>query len=490
LKVALIFEGSYPYITGGVSSWAHQLIKALKDIDFVIISIMPSPKEKYTIKYELPKNVIRMETVYLEGFLELNPNQKPSEKISRKGLHEDVLKLLSFDKNVDWKNALEFLGNEKKAGNTVAFLKSMTFWKQLLVLYEEEFEHEDFNRFFWTQISIYLPFINLLQVKMPLADIYHSISTGYAGLLALACSSKYGTPLLLTEHGIYTREREEEIIKADWVNTEYKKTWIRYFHFIASGVYKNADKVISLFNKAREIQIALGSGAEKTIVIPNGVDLIRFKVCETEKSYLVVAAVLRIVPIKDVKTLLRAFKIVNNSMSETKLLLLGPCDEDEKYYEECKILTELLGIVDKVEFLGQRDIRLFFPDIDVLVLTSISEGQPLSILEGMASGIPCVATDVGSCRELIEGGPNDDLGPAGIITQPVSPQETAEAILEILNNRELRDRMKIAGRKRVELFYTVENVFDSYKKLYTETYYKSLSNKTRRTRKEVKFWQG
>lgn len=470
VKIALILEGSYPYIYGGVSSWTHQLVTALSEIEFSVISIMPSSKEQYTIKYELPSNVTQVRTVYLEDFTKLNPLQKPMDKRIPFYLKQEIRKLLFFDDNVNWKAALEFLSDRRRSSDAVAFLKSRLFWEHVIVQYRSEYPSDDFNRFFWSLISMYLPFVSMLQTDLFEADIYHTISTGYAGLLGLACKMKYNKPLLITEHGIYTREREEEIIKAKWMENEYKKLWIRYFNFIALGVYKNAENIISLFGNARDIQVELGANPSKTIVIPNGVNAENFDAEQKNKTGLVIASVLRIVPIKDVKTLLRAFRIVNSAIPETKLLLIGPYEEDLNYYHECQLLARLLDVSDKVSFLGQQNIKEYLPNIDVLVLTSISEGQPLSILEGMAAGIPLVATDVGSCRELLEGAFGDGYGNAGIVTQPVSPQDTANAIIAILRDKVLRTQMGIAGRKRVEKYYTMNNLFDSYRKLYNETH--------------------
>lgn len=470
MKIALILEGSYPYIYGGVSSWAHQLVTALSEIEFSIISIMPSSKEQYAMKYKLPGNVSNLHTVYLEDFMKLNPIQKPMDRRIPFYLKQEVSKLLSFEDNVNWKTTLQFFGDRKKSQDAVAFLKSKIFWEHLVAQYRSENQSDDFNKFFWSLISMYLPFLNILQTDLPEADIYHTISTGYAGLLGLSCKAKYNKPLLITEHGIYTREREEEIIKSKWMDSEYKKLWMRYFNFIALGVYNNAERIISLFGKARDIQVELGADPSKTLVIPNGVNAKNFDLEQKDNTGLIVASVLRIVPIKDVKTLLRAFRIVNTDIPETKLLLIGPYEEDLSYYQECKALAKLLDISDKVSFLGLQNIKDYLPNIDVLVLTSISEGQPLSMLEGMAAGIPMVATDVGSCRELLEGADGDEYGSAGIITQPVSPQETANAILTILRDKDLRMHMGIAGRKRVENYYTMENLFGSYRKLYIEVY--------------------
>ena len=86
-------------------------------------------------------------------------------------------------------------------------------------------------------------------------------------------------PALLTEHGIYTREREEEIIRADWVVPSFKDRWIRFFYLLSEEIYRRAFRVTSLFHNARKTQIDMGCDAEKCLVIPNGIQFDRFKDC-------------------------------------------------------------------------------------------------------------------------------------------------------------------------------------------------------------------
>ena len=77
-------------------------------------------------------------------------------------------------------------------------------------------------------------------------------------------------------------------------------------------------------------------------------------------------------------------------------------------------------------FLGvRRDVRNLLAAADAFVMTSVTEGQPMALLEAMAAGLPCIATRVGGIPALLEGG-------AGILTDPSSPQETALAMMEVL----------------------------------------------------------
>src|SRR3546814_18617729 len=87
--------------------------------------------------------------------------------------------------------------------------------------------------------------------------------------------------------------------------------------------------------------------------------------------------------------------------------ILGPFDEDPGYCQECRDLVAMLGLGETVKFMGQVKLDDWLGRIDAIVLTSISEAQPLVILEAGAAGVPTVATDVGACREMILGPPDE-----------------------------------------------------------------------------------
>ncbi|MBM7624820.1 GT4 family glycosyltransferase PelF [Sporohalobacter salinus] len=468
MEVCVLLEGSYPYVAGGVSSWIYFLMSQLSDIDFKLVSIMPSRKEELDYKYPVPDNVLEIKTIYLDDFKQLKTSRWQREpKIDDREIAE-LTKFFGCQEDIDWQMVTEIICDSNRIGNAVEFLQSKTFWEILLKVYQQQFSQQGFNQYFWTMRSIFLPVIHIMQQKLPTADIYHSLATGYAGLLGLLAQIKYNQAFILTEHGIYAREREEEILKTGWIEGNYKQLLIDFFYFLSTGVYRNADRVISLFNRNREIQLKLGALPDKTMVLPNGVDLDRFTTEKEEHQGLNLGAIVRIVPIKDIKTLIKAFKLVNNELSNVKLYLIGPYEEDKEYYLECKKLIKKLDLEEDIIITGRVEVTDYLKKLDLLVLTSISEGQPLVMLEGFAAEIPFVATDVGSCRELIEGGPEDDLGSAGIITNPASYVETAEAIIKLLQDKELRTEMGKIGCKRVEKYYNQEELVNNYQQLYEQ----------------------
>ena len=176
----------------------------------------------------------------------------------------------------------------------------------------------------------------------------------------------------------------------------------------------------------------------------------------------------RLVPIKDLITLVRACSLATKVV-ELNVSFFGPIDEDPRYARRCRRLVAKLGLERTIRFVEARPIEHIYPEIDVLVLTSFSEGQPLAILEANAAGIPVVATDVGACRELLEGRSDADrrIGPSGIVTRLAAPEETAAAIVRLARDPELRRVMGAAGQRRVTTFYRKSATVSSYRALDT-----------------------
>jgi glycosyltransferase involved in cell wall biosynthesis len=213
-----------------------------------------------------------------------------------------------------------------------------------------------------------------------------------------------------------------------------------------------------------------GAPAERMKIIPNGVDFKTLTALPRPAADdpLTVALVGRVVPIKDIKTFIHAVAPLQAEFPDLKVLIMGPTDEQPDYYSECRSLVAALGLADRIQFSGQVDIREYFPRIHVNVLTSVSESQPLSVLEAGAAAIPTVATDVGACREILFGRSDEHpaLGAGGIITDVASPQQTAAGIRELLRDPERRQRLGSVMQQRVKRYYDLPVVDAAYARIY------------------------
>lgn len=466
MKVCLICEGSYPYVSGGVASWIHMLCTEYADIDFTIWSIATTKEDMHEYKYEMPRNIKKIETIYIgEPYHEVK-----AKKISLSEYDRNTLRMLitSAVDEINWLDVADFIKVHQK--NLMHIILGEDFYECCLSIYQEREMVSVFRDFLWNMRGMYLPLMSALAGEIPKADIYHSVSTGYAGILGSCASYIFDKPFILSEHGIYTREREEDIIRSNWVDGDYKDIWIDFFKKLSAISYFRADVITTLFEKNKSLQIELGCLEEKIQVIPNGVDFKKFyrKVPDKqiEKDSFDIGAILRIVSIKDVKTMLVSFYQIKQNIKNAKLHILGNYDEDPEYYKECIALKESLGLRD-VTFYGQVNVSDYVDVFDVLLLTSISEGQPLAVLEGMAAGKPFVCTNVGDCKELIEG-EEDEFGLAGYVVPVMNGEEIANAIEKLFYNPLERLQMGRNGQLRVEKYYQKEFFLKKFRKLYEE----------------------
>ena len=176
-------------------------------------------------------------------------------------------------------------------------------------------------------------------------------------------------------------------------------------------------------------------------------------------------------PIKDVKTMINAYALAKEKNKRLKLWIMGDTSENEEYARECMTLVKELELED-VEFTGVIDPNDYIGKMDIMLLSSLSEGQPLSILEAFSASKPFVCTNVGNCRGLLEG-EFDQYGDAGIIVPIMSSTKMADAILKLAEDDKLRESMGAVGLKRVREFYGEEQCFRRYRELYEEMLKKS-----------------
>lgn len=463
MKICIIVEGCYPYITGGVSSWVHTLTTKMPDVEFCIQALIVNREQSGDFIYKLPPNISEVREIYLEDVDWV----KGKKKVQLTDREKAALRSLVFSKSVDWGGIFDIFRRDDISIN--GLLMGEEFFNIVQEYYLSSFNRIVFTDFLWTIRSMFLPMFLVLKNKPVKADLYHSVATGYSGLWGSMAKYIYKAPFIITEHGIYTREREEEIIKADWVKGIYKDIWIQQFSKFSRCAYEYADKVISLFDYASKLQVEIGCPEEKTTVIPNGINANKFQNLSHKSQgdpYINVGTVLRVTPIKDVKTMIYSFYYAKEKEPRLKLWIMGPMDEDPEYTRECMEIVDSLNLED-VEFTGTINVQDYLGKMDIFLLTSISEGQPLSILEAFAAKIPCIATNVGNCYGLIHG-ENDSYGDAGIVTPIMSISKIADAIVKLAQDEELRINMGNIGYKRVVNYYTENKFLQRYSELYDE----------------------
>lgn len=492
IDVMLLLEGTYPFVSGGVSSWMHQIIAGFPNIRFGGVFLGSQPSDYKGVRYQLPNNFVYLKVVYLYGDVAMPAVQEQSvdpllmEHVA--GLHECFKAHEKCPHMMQQAAGLLDLAFDDGPLNHGVFLHSKGAWEYLAQNYRLNCTDPSFVDYFWTVRSIHTPIwkLNAITKDIAPARMYHSISTGYAGFLGALLSHRNKRPLLISEHGIYTKERKIDLYQAEWIRDNrnifqrdpseigyYKKMWIHFFEALAKMAYDQANAIISLYETNRQRQISEGANPLKTTCIANGIDLPKFAAQRAKRPSevpQVLCLIGRVVPIKDIKTFIRSMRTLVNQLPEAEGWIAGPEDEDEMYAQECRELVKTLGLEANVKFLGFQKVDALMPKIGLTILSSISEALPLVLLEGFAAGVPTIATDVGSCRQLVYGLSEEDqtLGVAGSIVRIADPQALASAAIALLTDKQAWQRASEAGIARVEKYYTQTMMFDRYRQRYDE----------------------
>lgn len=492
--VCLILEGTYPYTLGGVSSWTQSIIEGFPELTFYLISMVPT-KEGNVQKYTLPKNVVGMDHIYLqdmdlgEDVLDVGYTNELFQIIEK-----NILQMQFKPRLKDMQMLMDCLEKSPKKLGKKVLLNSDASWKMSQRIYRSSIGDGSFINYFWSLRSLLSGFMSTMLMDLPDCHVYHSFCTGFAGLLLAKARLKTGRPCLVTEHGIYTNERRIEISSATWLNEQsfldlqitkksyqfsVKDMWTETFSGYSRLCYEVSDKIITLFKDNQECEIVDGADPEKMLVIPNGIDIEKFGFIEREASSKpVVALIGRVVQVKDVKTFIKAVALLKEKMPEVEVYILGPFEEDSEYFHECIELARFLKIEEEITFTGQVDITSYLPKIDVAVLTSISEAQPLASLEAGACGIPSVMTNVGSCYDIAHGDAEEHprLGQGGVVVPLVNPDEVAAAIYRLLSDPEFYQQCSQAIRQRVKKYYAKSDMLRKYREIYSELIIRSKNS--------------
>ena len=493
VDVLMLIEGTYPMIPGGVSEWVHATISSLSDTRFGIVFIGGDESQNDAPHYALPSNVVHLEHHYIADTWKSHRHWSKR----REARNPEALTQISHQ----YRALVDAATNDLPAPDATElfelivagsitredFLHSRDAWEALRPCYQGDYtDNRSFIDIFWQIRAMYAPLLALNAIidRLPQAGIVHALSTGFAGALATLLKQRRNDAVLLSEHGIYTRERTIDLARsaarsnesghhsASLDDNDGRRVWIKYFEALGTISYRHADSITALHTSNRAWQLTAGAPQERSRVVANGIDVSRFERLRDERPETVprvVAFIGRVVPIKDIKTFIRSIALMRQSDPEIVGWVVGPVDQDPQYADECLALVRSLGQLNHVRFLGFQDIEHIYPRIGVLMLTSLSESLPLVVLEAFAAGVPVVATDVGACTELVVGRDAEDIarGKAGAVVPIADPQRSCNAVLALINNEHAWQSARDAGIERVSALYDKSNMLDAYQSLYS-----------------------
>jgi len=487
ISVLLTTEGTYPFYTGGVSTWCHRLTHELPNMDFTVLAVVTNPSPQS--KYELAPNVRDVIKVPQWGLLqpaEYSCHQPPSvvlrnlwnttpqviaahfkpiferflvlllsSNCDKEDLGQVLIKLHSYFQWFDYQKTM----NSMDAWNVLQYaLRAVWACRPPPTEQPTLAEVKQVYRLLYHLLMV-------LHFPIPCSDIAHSSAASFCGLPCVLAKLANGTPYVLTEHGVYLREQYLNLRR------QVKSFFVRWFLYrvienVVELNYYFADLVVPVCAYNSRWEKHLGVPQSRIKVIFNGVDPEKFYPYEQEKSGRArVSSVGLIYPLKGQLDLIDAAAMLRPQFDNLDVRFYGT-PADREYFDSCMAKVAESGLHDCVTFAGSTsEPWKVYNDADVMAFPSISEAFPYALLEAMSSGAAIVATDVGGVREA--------LGDCGLLVPARTPEAMAGAISFLLNNVAERKRLGQMARARVLKHFTEEQFLNSYE----STYCKLLSSR-------------
>jgi len=289
-------------------------------------------------------------------------------------------------------------------------------------------------------------------------DVVHT-HTAKAGAVGRAAARCAGVPVIVhTFHGHVLRGYFPRPLEG-------------FFRGVERGLARITDRIVTLSPALKADLAGMGIAvAEKIEVVPLGMDLAPLLGCDARRVELraeldihagdpLVGIVGRLVPIKNHRLFLETARSMVNSGSSARFVIVG--DGELRYF--LGNLASEMGIADRVRFLGWRkDMVPVYAGLDLLALTSDNEGKPVAMIEGMAAGVPVVATAVGGVPDVVRDGVTGRLVPPG------EPESMCRAWRAALEEKEATNRMRAEARREMMERFGRERMLSAMAALYGE----------------------
>jgi glycosyltransferase involved in cell wall biosynthesis len=477
VKIALVSEGTYPYAMGGVSIWCEQLIRGIPDYRWDVVALTVDGSERPV--FTAPGNLDQVHSLPLwgarpEGRRPLRGRRgrpgrqfQESYELFLRALVTPQEHSLSSDGAVSRSMFLLALrglyeysadGGDLSAGllSNEALTTALNTWHDL----------RDGDRQTPLTVADALEAAWLIEHMLrPLsatpveADIVHSSMNGLATLVGMAAKWRHGTPLVMSEHGIYLRERYIAYLH-DKAPHAVRVMVLSFFRSLAGAAYLITDVLAPHSTYNRRWQLHNGADPDRMWTMYNGVEPEEFPAAVSEPEVPTIAFMGRIDPLKDLHTLIRAFALVRKEIPAARLRIFGGTPPvNQIYHDSCQALIDELGLAGAAVLEGRiaNAVDAYHAG-SIVALTSISEGFPYTVVEAMACGRPTVCTNVGGVAEAV--------GDTGIVVPPRDYAAVAEACVKLLRDDDLRFNLGFAARARVLEHFTLRRSLEAYRNVY------------------------
>ncbi len=481
MSVALITEGTYPCYLGGVSVWCDQLTTGLTEQVFDVIAIQETGREPRV--WSMPPNVRSVQPVPLWGPAPKAKRRRwlpRSRVLEARQAHAAFLRVLVRPDPwmrhwppgllADFRASLQSLARYAQEADLGRLLREPRATDRILTIWQQVEGNGALSKRPQPTLSLgdAMSVTEVLEhILRPLslepveADLCHATANGLSALVALSAKWRRGTPFLMSEHGIYLRERYLEYTTAR-LSQSVKTVLLNFFQLLCAVAYAEADMIVPAADYNRRWALLNGASPNSIRTVHTGVAPERFPEAPGDPDVPTIVFLGRIDPLKDIETLVEAFERVHQALPDAKLRVFGPVPPgNEAYHARCVGLVERLGLTNHVTFEGRvRTAVEAFHAGHVVVLSSISEGFPYTVIEAMACGRATVSTLVGGVPEAISD--------AGLGVPPRNAAALANACIEVLTDDERRTALGRAARARVLEHFTMTRMLDSYRAVYAD----------------------
>jgi glycosyltransferase involved in cell wall biosynthesis len=475
-KVLLVNWDNYPNIpSGGIYVWEKDLIDNMQDFEFIVVNILSNSNTRDD--YSVPSHVKRVINVPLYGCYRIEEfykerNQALFSKILRTRTsvieneflplyREFLVNLLS--ENCNYSKISEIIFKLHK------FLLKYDFKKCVEHPYIWELFIEQISRdYLYREITIkevqfifqiIQRMIQLLSIKIPEIDIIHCSLAWIPSIIAVFAKMESNCPVLITEHGLAFRDLS--LYHSSYMHNAPSNILWKYFSGnIIRTMYWNSDKIIPCCYANAIWEKDIGADPSKIKVIHNGVDTKKYRSIEGISADIntnhppTIVFVGRIEILKDILTLIESIKYVKEQIPNVQCLIYGN-STDPNYSIQLINMVRNWGLNENIKFMGKTsEPEKAYNTGDIVVLSSVAEGFPYTIIEAMACKKAIVSTDVGGVGEALKG--------CGLLVRSRHPYELASAIVRLLDDKNLRDELGIASAIRANQMFTLKKSVNEY----------------------------
>ncbi|MFD4140292.1 DUF3492 domain-containing protein [Streptomyces sp. NPDC058572] len=494
MRIGLLTEGGYPYATGESRLWCDRLVRGLAQHEFDVYALSRSARQEEGGWVSLPPQVRQVRTAALWAPEDDGHTYGRRERRRFVAHFRQLAAAVCTEGDApEFAEGLYGLAElAREYGGLYAALRSELAVRALESACRAPGARRTVQG---AAVPDHLAFVDGLERALrPLSldwygedalgavDLSHAASGGSAALPGLLAKRFCGVPLLVTEYGVQLRAHYLSAREAG-LGAPVRALLAAFHGRLAAEVYRQASVITPGNTHARRWQEKCGADRAKLRTVYPGMEADRFAALGDgaggrggDPHTLVWVG--RIEPAKDLVALLHAFAEIRKEEPQARLRILGAPvvgPESATYLAHCRALAAQLFPDEAADAHAVGDNPVSFEEIgapeapelvdayaagEVIVLSSVVEGFPISLVEAMFCGRATVSTDVGAVVEVIGG--------TGLVVPPRNPRALADACLALLRDPERRERLGAAARARALELFTVEQNLAAFRGIYLE----------------------